>query len=270
MEHLPPLPQSLIELHPNVWRNAALAGYRGSLAHGLHIPPEEEMGTDDVDVMALCVPDPSHYFGLKDFGSRGTVEIKQDEWDVVAYESRKFISLLARGNPNILGMVWLEPKYYLMTARAGEYLLSCRMAFSTQVAYHSFIGYAHAQLDAVEKNVYEGYMGQKRKGLLERFGYDVKHAAHCIRLLRMGIEFLADGVLRVDRSTIDREELIAIKRGEWSLDAVKKEAWRGFELAREAVGRSTLPDKPDYKQINEICCEVVRLAWEDRGIWKNP
>ena len=43
-----------------------------------------------------------------------------------------------------------------------------------------------------------GYMGQKRRELVRRVGYDAKNAAHLIRLLRMGIEFLTEGTLHVE------------------------------------------------------------------------
>jgi hypothetical protein len=45
-----------------------------------------------------------------------------------------------------------------------------------------------------------GYMGQKRRELVRRVGYDAKNAAHLIRLLRMGIEFLTEGTLHVERA----------------------------------------------------------------------
>lgn len=57
-------------------------------------------------------------------------------------------------------------------------------------------------------------MGERRKALVRRHGYDTKNAAHLIRLLRMGIEFLQSGELLVDRSGHDAGELLAIKRGE--------------------------------------------------------
>ncbi len=57
-----------------------------------------------------------------------------------------------------------------------------------------------------------GYMGEKRRELVRRVGYDAKNAAHLIRLLRMGIEFLTEGTLYVERA--DAAELLSIKRGE--------------------------------------------------------
>jgi hypothetical protein len=87
-----------------------------------------------------------------------------------------------------------------------------------------------------------GYMGKKRRELVRRFGYDAKNAAHLIRLLRMGIEFLTEGTLHVERA--DATELLDIKRGAWPLEKVKSEAERLFTLAQEAYVRSSLPPNP--------------------------
>ena len=100
-----------------------------------------------------------------------------------------------------------------------------------------------------------GYMGAKRKGLVQRVGYDSKNAAHLIRLLRMGVEFLIEGDLRVSRS--DSQELLAIKRGEWSLDDVKQEAERLFKLADEAYLKSPLPAEPDVRRAEALCTEII-------------
>ena len=73
-----------------------------------------------------------------------------------------------------------------------------------------------------------GYMGEKRRKNVERFGYDVKHGAHAIRLLRMGLEFLRTGSFNVDRTGIDAEEFKDIKRGRWPLERVREESERLF------------------------------------------
>jgi len=54
---------------------------------------------------------------------------------------------------------------------------------------------------------------RKRRELVRRLGYDAKNAAHLIRLLRMGIEFLTEGTLHVER--VDAPELLDIKHGAW-------------------------------------------------------
>ncbi len=100
-----------------------------------------------------------------------------------------------------------------------------------------------------------GYMGKKRRELVRRFGYDAKNAAHLIRLLRMGIEFLTEGALHVERA--DATELLDIKRGAWSLDQVKSDAERLFVLAQEAYVRSSLPPEPDRERAERLCVEMI-------------
>jgi hypothetical protein len=100
-----------------------------------------------------------------------------------------------------------------------------------------------------------GYMGAKRKELVKRVGYDSKNAAHLIRLLRMGVEFLNDGDLRVSRT--DSPELLAIKRGEWPLQQVKQEAERLFKLADEAYLKSPLPPEPEMCRAEALCIEII-------------
>ena len=100
-----------------------------------------------------------------------------------------------------------------------------------------------------------GYMGTKRRELVRRVGYDAKNAAHLIRLLRMGIEFLTEGTLHVER--VDGPELLDIKRGAWSLEKVKAEAERLFQLSQEAYVRSSLPPEPDRDRAERLCVEMI-------------
>jgi hypothetical protein len=100
-----------------------------------------------------------------------------------------------------------------------------------------------------------GYMGKKRRELVMRVGYDSKNAAHLIRLLRMGIEFLTEGTMYVERA--DGPELLEIKRGAWPLEKVKAEAERLFQLAQEAYVRSTLPPEPDRSRAEELCVQMI-------------
>jgi predicted nucleotidyltransferase len=104
---------------------------------------------------------------------------------------------------------------------------------------------------------FSGYMGEKRKAMVRKYQYDVKNAAHLIRLLRMGAEFIATGTLQVYR-TDDADELKVIKRGGWMLDQVKAEAERLFTVVDEARARSTLPVEPDTNAANALLMELHR------------
>ncbi len=236
-------------------KDSIILAYRGSIAHGMYMPNTDPNSIDDIDLMSICVPSIDHYFGLKQYGSRGTKEIKKDKWDIVIYEFLKFVSLLRNGNPNVLSLLWLEPEDYIHLTDEGRHLIKNRHLFANKSIYHSFSGYARAQLYKMTHLAFKGYMGEKRKKLVEQYGYDTKNAAHLIRLLRMAIEFLTDGELRVKRT--DAQELLNIKRGEWALEKVKQEAEDLFSLSSEAFVKSSLPLKPDVDAINKLCVEIL-------------
>ena len=235
---------------------AIIIGYRGSIAHGMYVPQSDPDSIDDKDIMAITIPDISYYYGLRNYGSRGTKEIVRDEWDIVVYELRKYMSLLIKSNPNVLALLWMEETDYIIVSEEGKLLIDNRDLFVTRQAYHSFVGYAHGQAHRMTHMAFEGYMGKKRKQLVEKFGYDTKNAAHLIRLLRMGIEYLVEGILYVKRQ--DATQLLEIKRGEWTLEQVQKESDRLFILAEEAYIRSSLPNKPDMDKVNNLCIEICQ------------
>ena len=106
---------------------------------------------------------------------------------------------------------------------------------------------------------FSGYMGEKRKAMVRKYKYDVKNAAHLIRLLRMGSEFLRTGQLRVYR-TEDADELKSIKQGVWTLEQVKAEAERLFEGIERARSESPLPSAPDRAAANRLLIAIHRAV----------
>src|SRR6266540_108313 len=153
--------------------------WRGSVAHGMYVPKSHPNSIDDKDVMGVYVGPQEHYLG---FGRRDTIEKFVGCWDVVHYELRKFVNLLMNCNPNVLSLLWLEEKNYIYRTREARVLIARRELFVSKKAYHSFSGYAHSQFKRMTHYKFEGHMGQKRKSLVDKFGYDTKNAAHLIRL----------------------------------------------------------------------------------------
>ena len=82
----------------------------------------------------------------------------------------------------------------------------------------------------------------------------------------MGIEFLVEGDLHVERA--DAEQLLSIKRGEWTIERLKEEAERLFKLAEEAYVRSSLPPKPDIQKAEKLCMDIVARYHVLRGAFQ--
>lgn len=241
-----------------------LLSYRGSIAHGMYVPNSDPNSIDDKDLMGFCIPEDRFYFGLSHLEQ---VEVKHNEWDSVVYEIRKFTRLVVQQNPNVLSTLWNEDKYNILVESAGRQLLDNRHLFVSRQSYHSFTGYAYGQLKKMTALAFQGYMGEKRKKLVEKYGYDTKNAAHLIRILRMGIEFMNEGILYVDRGAKgDAPQLLAIKRGEWTLEQVKAEADSLFKRAEAAYDNCKLPPKVDTQRIDGLITEIVRGHIMDRNL----
>ena len=89
-----------------------------------------------------------------------------------------------------------------------------------------------------------------RKELEKRYGFDVKHSMHLVRLARMAEEILRDGKVIVRRP--DAEELRGILRGEWKYEDVEAAA-DGLDTRLDALYKSSpLRDSPDRKKIAEL------------------
>lgn len=127
-----------------------MLAYRGSIAHNMYIPGTDPNSIDDVDLMGFVIGPESCYLGLTEWGSRGTKEYKEAQYDCVFYELRKAASLLLQGNPNILGMLWLRQQDYLYLSDAARELIANRQLFVGKHVYNAFAGYAFAQLEKME------------------------------------------------------------------------------------------------------------------------
>ena len=220
----------------------------GSHSHGTYVPSTDPDSIDDTDYMGFVIPPVDKLLGMYKFEHWVW---QHEELDVVIYSLEKAMRLLLKGNPNIVGMLWLRNESYLRISDHGQHLMELREQFLSQRMYHSFIGYAHGQFDNMTSGAFRGYMGEKRKQLVERFGYDTKNASHLIRLLTMGIELTKGEGLNVYR-TNDADMLMDIKKGKYTLDEIKSMAEKLFDEAELAKETTPLPEWPDEAYMNNI------------------
>jgi uncharacterized protein len=247
-------PDTPFDLRPSL----IFACKRGSEAHGTYLSPTDPNSIDDRDVFGLVVPPKKFYFGLKEWDSAASIKT---HWDCELFEVRKYVRLLLKQNPNVLAHLYLRPEDRLLETPMSKRLIENRHLFvNKDAAYGSFANYAKSQIYKMKHFSFQGYMGEKRKGLVEKFGFDVKNASHAIRLYRIGIEYLETGVLRPYRGDLDAQELIDIKTGKWSLDDVKACAEVLAVKAKDAYDRSTLPNEYDLEAIDRLLTEIVEEA----------
>jgi len=233
--------------------------YRGSIAHNLHIGGGEKFPTDDTDTMVVYVYPKQYYLTLESFHHvKEVFEEKHDDIDVVGYEIKKMFHLLSQMNPNVLPALYTREQDFTTLSPEWKLIREKRDIFINKTRIRDvFLGYAKAQYRRmIDKKSWFGYMGAKRKELYEKLGYDAKYASHSIRRLRMGGEFLRDGAPVVYREA-DRDELIAIKQGEWTLENIQKLYAQEMLNVEQAYGQSKLQDKATKHKVNKLLFEVM-------------
>lgn len=94
-----------------------------------------------------------------------------------------------------------------------------------------------------------------RAELERKHGYDTKHAAHLLRLMRMGLEILEQGELLVRRD--DADELVAIREGSLSFDELLAAADDLRQDMDHAAASTKLPADVDFDQVDRLAVDLM-------------
>jgi predicted nucleotidyltransferase len=236
----------------------------GSVAYGV------SSDTSDVDVYGICFPPKDAVFPhlageIPGFGT----QIKRFEtwqehhgealdkvWDFQIFGIVKFFQLAMENNPNVVDSLFTPRRCVLSSTAVGEYIREHRVDFLHKGAWHKFKGYAYSQLNKIKTKAPSG----KRAALVEAHGYDVKFAYHVVRLLLEVEQILVARDIDLER---DREQLKAIRRGEWTL--AQLEQWAADkEKALEALYHtSTVPYAPDEAMIKRHLVHCLESHYGD-------
>jgi predicted nucleotidyltransferase len=188
------------------------------------------------------------------------IDLPGAERDVLRERLREFWSAALRARPSL--------EFDMTAERMGDAELDDRLAdvagsslglgddvLRTLARERRYRG-AHKRWSQYRK--WERERNPKRAALEAAHGYDTKHGMHLIRLLRMGLEILRDGEVRVRRP--DAAELVAIRDGELSYDALLEQARALEQGMRSALETTSLPREVDEGAIDELLFELLTCA----------
>jgi len=236
----------------------------GSVAYGV------SNDTSDMDVYGFCIP-PKHIIFphlagiIKGFGSQGEVfeqyqqhHIKDQtkEYDIVIFNIVKYFQLMMNGNPNLIDSLFVPQRCVLHCSQIGHKIRENKHLFLSKKMWHTFKGYAYSQIHKMKTKSPEA--GSKRLESIKKYGFDVKFGYHTVRLLNEIEQVLNDGELDLERN---REQLKAIRRGEWTQEQIVDYFNFKEKDLESAYQKSDLPNNPREEEIKQLLIECLEMHY---------
>ena len=164
--------------------NLVVLALMGSHSHGTYLPPEDANAIDDIDLMGFVVPPIEYHLGLARW-QHWTAQSAASAFSGYALDQLKRMEAfdldrMAEYESLTSQITGAGPVKEVLEAGAE------RMAHISQ--QWSIDLSVLQRFRKLHREHFSGYMGEKRKKMVRRYQYDVKNAAHLIRLLRMGAE----------------------------------------------------------------------------------
>ena len=229
----------------------------GSHAYGLSTPES------DVDVRGVVMAEGlEYYFGTKVFETKKYPE----EEDTVAWSPRFFMPLAAKGNTQMLEMLYapndcikyVHPAFYAL-------IIEQRERFMTKAIYNSILGYAYSEhLKAMGESSRD--LGARRKDDLNIHGFSLRNATHCIRLMYAGAQAMTTGIFPVRLPEPERTICMNIKLGKTDQLTYVGLYHDYYEKLKQAGEASTLPEKFDHAWMNQTLVDLHKEILGDRGL----
>jgi len=262
--------KGLATMPPYVYGSLQLEVIMGSMAYGV------SSDSSDTDLYGFCIPPKSvifpHTTGKFIFGYDKTVpgnfeqwqkhhvidKEKKKEYDFSIYNIAKYFRLCADGNPNMIDSLFVPLRCVTHSTAIGTLVREQRFIFLSKKCWHTFKGYAYSQMHKMDIKNPEG----KRKLMVDKYGYDVKYAYHLVRLLNEVEQILLEGNLDLERN---REQLKAIRRGEWTVKEVKEYFATKEKDLESLYLKSELPDRAQYDKVRDLLFECLAM-WFDEDV----
>lgn len=169
------------------------------------------------------------------------------EVDMSVYSIVKYFQLCMMCNPNMIDSMFTPERCVLVNTKIGRIMRDNRKLFLSKKAWHSFKGYAYAQLRKATTKKPEG----KRVETVEKYGWDVKFGYHVVRLVLEVEQILRDCDLELDRKDA-REHMKAVRAGEYSLEDIKKWFYDREVSLGKLYDSSPLRHSPDEGAIKQV------------------
>ncbi len=235
-----------------------LSGVVGSRAYGTFTVDS------DTDVKGIAVPPIENVLGMRGWegvhGSTAANNTRSGPGDVdtVIYELRKWAHLAAKGNPNILELLWLPE--YQVRLNAGQWLIDNRQLFVSKDAGRACLGYMRSQVQALN-----GMRNKRtnRPELVHKHGYDTKYAYEAIKIGFEGVDLMTNHGIYLPGSPQEIESLMEIRNGKLSKEEFLKYAEYIEDMLKTRIKESPIREHPARDEIDALLIDIQQGVWSD-------
>jgi len=175
---------------------------------------------------------------------------KGRQYDFSIYNIVRYFHLAMENNPNMIDSLFTPINAVLHCTNVGNIVRDNRKLFLHKGSWHKFKGYAYSQMHKMKSQKREG----KRKETVEKYGYDIKFAYHCVRLLNEVEQILVEHDLDLQKN---REQLKSIRRGEWKLEEIEQYFADKEKELETTYAQSDLRHSPDEEAIRDILLKCL-------------
>lgn len=224
------------------------------------------------------------------------------EYDISIYNIVKFFQLCMENNPNMVDALFVPQRCVLHCTAIGNYVRDQRKLFLSKRSWHKFKGYAFSQLHKMRskhalefveicdmygldiyapleellenmpyksehrkrivslvKEIEKNGARSKRLHIIQKYGYDTKFGYHVVRLIDECEQILETGDVDLTRA---REQMKAIRNGEWSMERVIEYFESKNAQLEELYAKTTeVPHSPPEEDIKNILLECIEMHY---------
>ncbi len=222
----------------------------------------------DKDLVGMCIPPKKYLFPatvgyVQGFGKPEHIfeqyqeshkQWDNKEYDITIYNITKQFWLMMDGNPNAVEILYVPRDCVNHSTKVAEHIRAHRSLFLSKKCYHTFRGYAFAQL-ALQARTSTG----NRKLIKEKFdGVDTKALYHVVRLCLECEQILEEQHIDLRKHS---DFYKAIRLGEYTFEQVKNLFDEKEKLLEKLYNESKIPYGPDKEKIKTLLMECLEMHY---------
>ncbi len=238
----------------------------GSIAYGV------STDVSDIDVYGYAIPPKDNIFPhlsgeirgfgeqIKPFEQYQKHHVKdistEKEYDFCIFSIVKYFNLVMQNNPNMIDSLYVPRTCVIHSTELSEHVRESRSLFLHKGSYKKFKSYAYSQLHKArikvpkeDSNRYDDYI---------KNGYSTKFIYHLARLVDECEQILTTHTLDLQRN---REQLKAIRRGDWTLERAEKYFELKEKQLEEMFLKSSLQENPPEDKIKQLLLDCLEIHY---------